>query len=327
MGRISLSLACGDYEITRPIIEGVVEIEGADVTVLTGDKERIFRPDRRAECDVAEFNLIQYLKAREAGAAITAVPVFLHRRFRHGSIFVSEESRIHEAAQLAGRRVGVGGFEPAAVIWIKGILQDQYGVAADDVDWVDVFGLLGRLPDGWDAPADKADPMSRFLIDEELLAGRLDAMASAYLPKAFLGGDPRIRRLFADYEEEERSYFRQFGVFPIMHLLTVDSELVERHPWLPASLSSAFARAQRIALARLRDPRVLPLAFAFKAFEDQSALMGDNPWQVGLTEGNARAIDAAVRYAFEQGITTTRPEARDLFCTLEVPNDGSASFI
>lgn len=327
MKKLELSLACGDYEITRPLQDGRVNCDGVDLTVLTRDKERIFRLDRRNECDISEFNVIQYLKAREDGAPITALPVFPHRRFRHGSIFAHQDSEATDPRGLVGKSVGIGGYEPAAAIWIKGILHDQYDVSRESVDWVDVFGLLGRLPDGWTQPADAADPKSRYLIDEELLAGRLDGMASAYIPKAFLSGDSRIRRLFADYQREEIDYYKRFEIFPIMHVLTIKTELIDQHPWLPASICAGFAESQRVTFERLHDPRVLPLAFSYRAFEEQEELLGTNPWEVGLTPGNARALNAVIRYAHEQGITKYRPPVDELFFSVDVVNDGSASFI
>lgn len=322
-----MSLACGDYEITRPLAEGTVHADGIDLTVLTEDKERIFRLDRRNECDVAEFNIVQYLKAKEVGAPLTALPIFPHRRFRHGSIFVRADEDITSPRDLVGRSMGIGGYEPAAAFWIRGILQDQFGVQLTDIDWQDVFGLLGRLPDGQTSPADATDAKSRYLVDELLLEGRISGVASAYVPTAFLDGDPRVRRLFSDYKAVELDYFQQFRIFPIMHVVTINEDLVSRHPWIPASLSAAFAEAKRQTYDRLRNPRVLPLAFWQHAFDEQRELLGRDPWEFGLTPNNRRALEAIIRYAAEQGVIHKQPDVESLFVPVDAETDTRVSII
>lgn len=315
--RVELSLACGDYEITRALSDGRVVPDGIDLVVLTRDKERFFRIDRRNECDVAELNLIKYLEAREAGEPLSALPIFLHRRFRHSSIFVNTGAGITKPEDLRGRPVGIGGYTPAAAVWLKGILGDQYGVQLDEVDWVDVFGRFGRLPDGQAEPLDPRDGASRLRIDELLATGVVHATLSAYNPVPIVRGDPRVARMFPDFETVEADYFRRFGIFPIMHALTIKDEVLESYPWAAASLAEAFTAAKDTAIARLRDPRVLPFAFWQSAMRRQEELLGPDPWAYGLTDGNRRAVETAVRYANEQGLTSTRPSVEELFLPVD----------
>ncbi|QYC45567.1 4,5-dihydroxyphthalate decarboxylase [Nonomuraea coxensis DSM 45129] len=327
MSRLTLSLACGDYEITRALTDGQVRPDGIDLHVLTADKERIFRLDRRAECDVAEFNVVQYLRARERGEPLTAIPVFPHRRFRHGSIFVNTASGIRTVADLEGRAVGIGGYEPAAAVWIRGILQDEHGLNLDKVDWQDVFGAFGRLPDGQDAPLLPTDSAARHRIDDLLTTGGVSATVSAYNPPSLLAGDPAVARLFPDFPRVEREYYARTGVFPVMHVVTIRQEVVDRHPWVPASLTAAFTAARRAAMERLRNPRALPLAFVQDVWREQDELMGRDPWQYGLTRANERAMELIVRYAREQGITTGDPSVASLFTPVDVEPSGETTII
>jgi 4,5-dihydroxyphthalate decarboxylase len=327
MTDIHLSLACGDYEIVRPLRDGHIHPEGIDLTVLSQDKERIFRLDRRCECDVAEFNVIQYLKAAEAGEPLTALPVFLHRRFRHGSIYLRTDSGIHEPKDLEGRAVGIGGFEPAAAVWIRGILQDQYGLRLDRVDWQDVFGRLGRLPDGLEQPAAATDTHARHLIDDLLDQGELPATISAYNPPSFLAGGQHLRRLFTDPEPVEREYYTATGVFPIMHVVTIKQEVLQAHPWAAASLMSAFTAARKQGMDRLRNPRTLPLAFSQTTWESQDTLLGPDPWEYGLTRANRWTLQTAIRYAREQGITKTELDVDSLFARTDLEPSGPTSII
>src|SRR5437660_110100 len=136
--KLELSLACGDYEITRPLIEGTVKPDGIDLTVLThaGSRERHWRMARSNEYDVCEFNTCAYFMARERGVAWTAIPVFLHRRFRHGFVFVNTAKKIKAPGDLIGRRVGGTNFQPAGSVWIRGILEEDFGVPHNKMTWI-----------------------------------------------------------------------------------------------------------------------------------------------------------------------------------------------
>ncbi len=134
--KLELSFACGDYEITRPLMEGAVKPDGIDLTVLTGagSRERHWRMARNNEYDVCEFNACAYFMARDRGVRWTAIPVFTHRRFRHGFIFINTAKGIKEPADLIGRKVGGTNFQPAGSIWARGILEEYFRRAAPETD-------------------------------------------------------------------------------------------------------------------------------------------------------------------------------------------------
>jgi 4,5-dihydroxyphthalate decarboxylase len=317
MPKLPLSLSCGPYEITRALIDGTVTPDGVDLTVLSRDLERIFRGERRDEVDIAEFNIMALFKHAGAGVPVRALPIFTHRRFRHGSIYLNTAAGVESPADLAGRPVVIGGYEPAAVIWIRGILEDEYGLTLDSVDWIDVFGRLGRLPDGQSEPLHTSQPGSRQQADRLLLDGTAAGMVSAYTPESFLSGDPRIRRLFPDPRSVERAYFARTRIFPVMHVITVKQALLDEHRWLAESLTAAFTDAKRVALRRLRNPRVMPLAFWQYALEEQEGLLGPDPWQYGLTEDNRSALGTALRYARQQGVCDGQVDLESLFVDVE----------
>lgn len=331
MAKLKLTLACGAYEITRALWDGTIEPDGIDLTVLTGDRDRIFHIRRRQECDVAEFNVMNFMVAREEGYAIKGLPVFPHRRFRHGFIFVNTSKGIAKPADLAGRAVGLAGYRSAAVVWIKGILNEHYGVGYDSVNWINLYGVPGekpsqllRLPD--DPARGGGDPLidSRFLaaVDDLLVEGVVDAMISPGLPGPVLRGDARIGRLFADAQQEERRYFATTGIFPIMHIITVKEPILDEFPWVASSLGRAFQEAKELAYKRIRNPRVVPLVFFEEAWEDQEALFGHDPWSFGLTPPNRRNLETAARYAFEQGLVKRLPDISQI-----VVDVGPAAFI
>ena len=127
-------------------------------------------------------------------------------------------------------------------------------------------------------------------------------MISPTLPKPFVQGDKRTARLFADYKNVEIEYFRQTGIFPIMHVTTVKREIVEKYPWVPTNLTKAFEAAKQIAYRRVANPRMVPLAFVRTAVEEQEQIFGKDPWSYGLTPANRKTLETVLRYTHQQGM-------------------------
>jgi 4,5-dihydroxyphthalate decarboxylase len=311
--KLDLTFACGDYEITRPLLDGTVQPDGIDLTVLTraGSRERHWRMARASEYDVCEFNACAYFMARDRGVQWTAIPVFLHRRFRHGFIFVNTTKQIKEPVGLIGRKVGGTNFQPAGSIWVRGILEEYFDVPHHKLTWI-----TEREEDIEFTPAPglriEMIPPGKSL-DDMLTAGELDAMISPNFPRPFLKGDKRVARLFPNYKEVEMDYFRRTGIFPIMHVTVIRREIVEQHPWVAASLVHAFEEAKRIAYERVRNPRVVPLAWFSAAWEEQLAVLGPDPWAYGLGAVNRKNLETAIRYTHQQGLIRREIPVAELF--------------
>ena len=138
MAKLRLTVACGAYDIVKPLMEGTVEADGLDLTFLTdmGPRERHWRMGRKHEFDVCEENVGAYYMIRDQGEPLTAIPVFLHRRFRHGFVFINTAAGIREPKDLAGKVVGGTNFQPASNIWMRGILEEHYGVPHRSITWL-----------------------------------------------------------------------------------------------------------------------------------------------------------------------------------------------
>jgi 4,5-dihydroxyphthalate decarboxylase len=311
--KLALSLACGDYEITRPLIDGTVEPDGIDLRVLTGagSRERHWRMARHNEYDVCEFNACSYFMARERGFRWNAIPVFLHRRFRHGFIFVNTAKNIEKPADLIGKKVGGTNFQPAGCIWVRGILQEHFGVPHRELTWIT------ERPE--DVPFTPAPGLQIEMIpgdkslDAMLVTGELDAMISPNFPRPFLQGDQRVARLFPNYKELEIEYFRRTGIFPIMHVTVIRQEILDRDPWVASSLVQALEKAKQIAYERVRNPRVVPLAWFRSAWEEQEALLGRDPWVYRLGARNRQNLETALRYTCQQGLISSEMPLTELF--------------
>ena len=316
--KLALSLACGDYEITRPLMDGTVEPDGIDLRVLAGagSRERHWRMARHNEYDVCEFNACSYFMARERGFHWNAIPVFLHRRFRHGFIFVNAAKNIENPADLVGKRVGGTNFQPAGCIWVRGILEEHFGVPHRELTWVTERpeDIQFTPPPGLKIemiPADKS-------LDTMLVTGELDAMISPNLPRPFLQGDKRVARLFANYKELEVEYFRNTGIFPIMHVTVIRQEILDKDPWVASSLMQAFEKAKQIAYERVRNPRVVPLAWFRSAWEEQESLLGGDPWRYGLGARNRENLETAMRYTRQQGLISGETPLAELFVNTDI---------
>jgi 4,5-dihydroxyphthalate decarboxylase len=311
--RIPLTMACGDYEIVRALKEGTVRPDGIDLTILTGmdSATRHWRFLRNQEFDMAETSASSYIVSRDRGFPFTALPVFLHRRFRHGFVFINTTKGINKPSDLIGRKVGIKSFLVTAVHWLRGILEHEYGVPHKSIEW---FAELDEDID-FTPPADlKLRRLNHDQSVEAMLAdGELDAVLHSDIIKPFLAKHPNVGRLFPNYKDEEIAYYKKTGIFPIMHVFGIKQEIVERHPWVPVNMFLAFNEAKAIAMKRMLNPRLVPLAWYQEAREEQEQILGPDPWEYGLSDRNRHTLETLGGYSHEQGLTKRRMPLEELF--------------
>ena len=315
MAPLSLTLACGDYDRTLALKTGAVRPEGAELNVLTlGPEETFYRMARFREFDVSELSLSTYTVLRGRGEPLVAIPVFPSFMFRHSAIFVREDAGIREPRDLVGKRVGVPKYHMTAAVWVRGLLEDEYGVAPRDLHWFEGGeGAKVTEADVTLPPEIRRErvPGDRTLGDL-LAAGELDAFIGARRPAAFGAG--RIRRLFPDFRRAEQSYYEKTGIFPIMHTVVLREELARRHPWLPRSLYHAFVEAKRLAYQRLEDTAALlyALPWLVAEAEETRALMGPDPFAYGVAR-NRKTLETLAGYTFRQGLAPRRLPVEEMF--------------
>jgi 4,5-dihydroxyphthalate decarboxylase len=315
--KLNLTLACGDYEIVRPLLGGRVAVDGVDLTILTDmdSATRHWRFLNNREFDVAEVSGSSYLAARDNDWPFRAIPVFLHRRFRHGFMFINTGKGITKPADLKGRRIGVKTLMTTAVLWMRGILQHEYGVPLNSIEWVAELNNDVEV---------KLPPDIRYTllagnksVDAMLAEGELDAVFHSDFVKPFLAKDPRVARLFPDHKAEETAYYQRTGIFPIMHVVGIRQALVEAHPWLAVNLFRAFNEAKAIAMKRMANPRIVPLAWYRAAWEEQERVLGPDPWEYGMSDRNRKILETLVGYSHEQGLIKKRPTLDQLFLSVD----------
>jgi 4,5-dihydroxyphthalate decarboxylase len=258
-------------------------------------------------------------------AAYVGIPAFVSRLFRHSGIYVRTAAGIRRPEDLRGKRVGLPEYQITAVVWMRGMLQHEYGVHPSEIHWrsggQEQPGRQERTPlkaiPGLDLQPIGHD---QTLVDM-LRAGELDALFTARAPSSFLAGEPHIARLFADTRAAEIAYYKKARLFPIMHLVGIRKTLAEQYPWLATSVYKAFCDAKNLAMARLTDVNALALTLPFLEAETREtmAAMGRDFWPYGVRE-NQREIEALAQYAFEQGLVDRNVKPDELFApsTLEM---------
>lgn len=316
---LRMSIATSRSDRVAALHDGRIRPEGLDITWLPLNVEQIFwRMSRHMEFDASEFSMSGYMIKRSRGDdTLVAIPVFLSRSFRHSMIYVSAASGITRPEELVGRRVGLPEYQMTAAVWARGILEDDHGVRSQDVEWIQ-----GGLEQPGRRPFEPVSPPGirlSFAPDGETLAGmlaegRIDALLSPRTPSSYLRADGRVRRLFPDTWAAERDYYARTRIFPIMHLVVVKREIVDRFPWVPQTLANAFGEARRIAMADLRETVALPvmLPFLVQHWEETAALMGEDFWPYGV-DANRPTLEAFARYLHRQGLVEQEPVIDELF--------------
>ena len=314
MAKLNLTLALGDYDRTLALKTGAVRAEGVDLNILTlGPEEIFYRMGRFREFDACEFSLSTYTIRRGRGEPLVAIPIFPSRMFRHSSIFIADKAAIRHPKDLAGKRVGVPKYHMTAAVWIRGLLEDEYGVAPKDMRWFE--GGEGAAVKEVDVTLPPDVPKEQVPGDRNLgamlAAGELDAFIGARRPAAFGRG---VSRLFPDFRAVERAYYEKTGIFPIMHTVVLKEELVTAYPWLPRSLYTAFVEAKQQAYRRLEDTAALltSLPWQVAEAEETRALMGPDPFAYGIAS-NRKTVETLAGYGFRQGLAPRRLTVPEMF--------------
>ena len=324
--KLPLKMAGYDLDRVAGLIDGRVNVAGCDATFEIagiGDMNTDVFSGAQTR-DVTEIGLHPYMLAyaNEGFRDYSLIPVFPLRVFRHKSIFININSGIKKPGDLRGRKVATPGFSSTSLTWLRGIMQHEYGVRPDEVEWVvstkdSSAGVSGKvskqesvIPEGLkvsQGPAGKDE--SDLLVD-----GDVDALFHAAEPRAYMQGHPDVIRLFSDYRQTERAYYKKTGIFPIMHAVAIRNSLVEKNPWLPEAVFNAYSQAKQMMYDDLKKMgwATISLPWVGKELEETRALMGENFWPYGI-EANRKALETLFQYSYEQGLAKQKLTIKNLF--------------
>ena len=301
-------------------MDGTVVPDGIDLNYLNMPvEETFFRMLRHREFDVAEMSLSSYtVSLFKPERPFIAIPIFPSRFFRHSCIYVNADAGIREPKDLIGKRIGTPEYQMTAPVWIRGILDEHYGVPVDSVTYVTGGEEEPGRPEKLkiDLPpnikVEQIGPTQT--LSQMLLDGEIDALHTARMPSTFLTGKGKVTRLFPDFEAVEREYFRNTGIFPIMHTLVIRREIYEANRWVAQSLYKAFVQAQQVAYQNLRETAALKIMHPWLLGNMEAVIkeMGEDFWAYGF-ENNRKTLETFLRYHHQGGLSKKLLTPEDLF--------------
>ena len=320
-----IRLASRAYDGVLPILRGQMTIPGFEFQITeTEDVPGMFAGMFKGQYDVSEMSLGELIYYTSRGKAdFVAVPVFPSRMFRHGFIFVRNDSGIGRAADLNGKRLGFLRWVQTAAIWMRGMLTDEYEVSAKNSQW-----YVASMHH-WDDhdPGATVEPRDGSVIRmienggkntseracRALFDGQVDALGVTESQLATLLADSSVKKLFGNSREVEAAYFRSARILPIMHVLALQKHLVERHPELPEQLFRLYADAKRWAQRWRRTIPSLAEAWPNHYLAEEREIFKTDPWAYGL-DANRHVLDKFLAYCDAQGITARRIAPEEIFC-------------
>ncbi len=323
---LPITVAGYTYDRVQALIDGRVPIEGCRVTFEKGGisdlNTHVLSGPQTIE--VTEIGLHPYMLgvANDGIRGYSLLPIFPLRTFRHKSIFIRTDRGIDRPEDLRGRTIATPGYSSSSLTWIRGMLEDEYGITPQDVTWVvskkdssaNVSGSVSKqenvIPEGIEVVEgppglDESDLLER---------GEVDALFHAIEPRAFVERDPTVARLFPDSRQAERAYFAKTGIFPIMHAVAVRDDVIDENPWILKAIFTAYSRAKKMNDEYLRKVgwAMVSLPWFGQELDETRELMGDNYWPYGI-EPNRKTLETLFRYSHEQGLASRRLTVEELF--------------
>jgi 4,5-dihydroxyphthalate decarboxylase len=319
MNKLRLSVAMGDYDRTRALLDGRVQIDGVDPVYMTlYPEEMFFRAMRSQDFDICELSFSSYMvKTAQNTCPYVAVPVFLSRAFRHTSIYVRKD-KVHKPEDLKGRRIGLPEYQLSAHVWARAILQDDHGVHPEDVTWlrggIETPGRPEKIALKLPAGVRLENAPEGTTISELLDRGEIDGFMAPRPPSAQALSNPAVGWLFDDPTAAAKDYFKRTGIFPIMHVVGVRKTLCDAHPWLPMAVFKAFNQAKGAALEALSDTSATKVTLPFVEEQLKAAreTMGQDFWSYGVA-ANRATLDAFLRHHHVQGLSQKRMQIEEIF--------------
>ena len=326
MSDLKLDIAFWDYDRTRALADGAVKIGGVSASfhsakIVTEIFEGMIR---QRKFDVSELGMTYFLRTIDVDdPPFIAIPVFPNRAFRHSAIYINKASGIERPEDLAGKTIGeLAVYGHDAGVMQKGMLSDEYGFQPEQCRWV-IGGLdwplqpIDFIPHTHPANVEVTQVPKGKELGAMLETGEIDALISADVPKCILDNSPKVSRLFPEYKSVERDYHRRTGIFPIMHTVVIRRDLLAQHPDLAKSVYQGFCEAKKVAVEQYKKGLIFNnmgtmMPWFSELINEDRRVLGDDWWPYGI-EANRKAIDAYLRYHFEQGLTKRRFTCDDIF--------------
>jgi 4,5-dihydroxyphthalate decarboxylase len=326
MSKLSLTLACGPYDRMEALRYGIIEAEGIDLNFIPiqAPREIFDRMVGGREFDLSELSLAEHVTMTANGnSPFIAIPVFPSKVFRHSFICVNRNAGIQSPKDLAGKRIGTPLYTMTASIWIRGDLENIYGVDLSGVKWiqgaVEKPGTHGKPP----APPrllktiDVTPNTSNKSLSDMLADGEIDAILGSRMPDSVRTHPDKVAHLFPNFRDEEKRYYQQYGIHPIMHVVVIRKDVYERNRWIAQSLFKAFNAAKdwAVDLMYFSGAQRYMLPWLFDDLRELHEVFGDDPWPYGIDKNRA-ALETFVKYMQQQGFIADQMPVDSLFAPI-----------
>ena len=326
-GKLTINMAGYDYDRVQALIDGRVEIEGCttkfDVSRIGDLNTHILSGPKTREVTEVGLHPFMIAYANEGFRDYTLLPIFPLRVFRHKSIYIRTDRGIKKPEDLRGKKIATPGYSSSSLVWIRGIVQDEYGISPEDVHWVisskdstaKATGGPSKqeniLPEGLSYSVGPAGKDESDLLE----SGEVDALFHAAEPRAYMQGHPDIARIFPDSRATEQAYFSNTGIFPIMHSVAIKKDVLEENPWLAEAVFNAYSQAKQKTYEYLTKAAwyKTSLPWVSQDLEDTRKIMGKNFWTYGMNEPNRKTLDTMFRYSYEQGLCNRKLTVEELY--------------
>ena len=326
MSRLPLTFACGPYDRMEALNYGLIDVEGIDLNFIEiqAPREIFDRMVGAQEFDVSEMSLAEYVTMTAKGISpFIAIPVFPSKAFRHAFICVNRNSGIKEPKDLAGKRIGTPLYTQTAAIWIRGDLEDKYGVDLSGVQWiqgaVEKAGTHGDPP----APPQLLKPIeinpntSDKSLSDMLADGDIDAILGSRMPDSVRTQPDKVGHLFPNFRDEEKRYYQEHRIHPIMHTVVIRKDIYAENKWMAQSLFKAFQAAKEWAVEQMyfSGAQKYMLPWLFDDLREIDEIFGGDPWPYGIDE-NRPTLEAFVKYMHQQNFIPEILAVEDLFAPI-----------
>jgi 4,5-dihydroxyphthalate decarboxylase len=325
--KLPIKMAGYDYDRVQALIDGRVEIEGCttkfEVSRIGDLNTHIFSGPKTREVTEVGLHPFMLAYANEGFRGYTLLPIFPLRVFRHKSIYIRTDRGIKKPEDLRGKKIATPGYSSTSLVWIRGVVQDEYGISPEDIHWV--ISSKDSTASATGGPSKQENILPKGLLysagpagkdESDLLeSGEVDALFHAAEPRAYMQGHPDIARIFPDSRATEQAYFSDTGIFPIMHAVAIRKDVLKENPWLAASVFNAYSQAKQKTYDYLTKQAwyKTSLPWVSQELEETRSVMGKNFWTYGLTDPNRKTLDTLFRYSYEQGLCSKKLTIEELF--------------
>jgi 4,5-dihydroxyphthalate decarboxylase len=329
MSRLTLAFISAFNERVEPLMDGTIALDGIDlISTYSHPAETFWRQLKFHEFELAEMSMSSYLIARSQGADMIALPVFPSRRLFQTELSYHVDSGIRHPENLAGKRLGVAEYQQTAALWIRGILDHDFGVSQYKIHWYMERSeeMSHGAATGFKPPAGISfnriagnKSLASTLVNNELDVAHI---ASPWVLRANAldrssrisgGGDWRkVKALFPDRMAEGARFFKKHGFLPVNHTYIIRGDIYRKHPWVAAELYDGFVRAKALAREKLIEQVPSALIFGEEYFSMTCDTLGEDPFPYGI-KANAAMLDTIIGYSHEQGLTPRKMKVEELF--------------